>query len=238
VERQRGLEDGDEIDLNAAIDALIAIRMGQQPSPRITLRNVLKRRDLAVTVLLDLSESTNDAVGADDGRTILDLTREAAALLATAIDGIGDAFALHGFASDGRHDVRYWRFKDFGEGFDDAARARLQGMKGGLSTRMGAALRHAGAGLMRQPARRKLILLVTDGAPADIDVRDPQHLRHDTRKAVEELAAKGVTSYCLTLDAGADTYVKRIFGAHHYTILDRVERLPEKLPQLFASLTR
>ncbi len=236
VERQRGLEDGDEIDLNAAVDAMIAIRMGEQPSQRITMRNVIKSRDLAVTVLLDLSESTNDRMEGSD-KTVLELTREAAALVATAIDGIGDPFALHGFASDGRHDVHYWRFKDFGERFDAESKARLQGMRGGLSTRMGAAMRHAGALLLKQPERRKLLILVTDGAPADIDERDPQHLRHDARKAVEELYSKGVHSYCLTLDPHADTYVKRISGANNYTIVDHVERLPEKLPQLFASLT-
>lgn len=236
VERQRGLEDGDEIDINAAVDAMIAMRMGEQPNPRITMRNVIKTRDLAVTVLMDLSESTNDMVEESE-RTVLDLTREAAALVATAISGIGDPFALHGFASDGRHDVHYWRFKDFNQRFDDEAKARLAGMKGGLSTRMGAAMRHAGAQLLKQPERRKLLLVVTDGAPADIDERDPQHLRHDTRKAVEELYGRGVLSYCLTLDRNADAYVKRIFGANNYTIVDHVERLPEKLPQLFASLT-
>jgi len=236
VQRVRNMEDGDEIDINAAVDAMVAIRMGEQPNPRITMRNVIKSRDLAVTVLLDLSESTNDPVeGAE--KTVLDLTREAATLVATAMAGIGDPFAIHGFASDGRHDVHYYRFKDFAQRFDDEAKARLDGMKGGLSTRMGAALRHAGAGLLKQPERRKLILLVTDGEPADVDERDPQHLRHDTRKAVEELQGKGVFTYCLTLDPNADAYVKRIFGANNYTIVDHVARLPEKLPTLFASLT-
>ncbi len=211
VQRQRGMEDGDEIDINAAVDAMIALRMGEQPNPRITMRNVLKTRDLAVVVLLDLSESTNEQVG-DSDKTILQLTREAATLVATAINGIGDPFALHGFASDGRHDVQYYRFKDFNQHFDDEAKARLAGMKGGLSTRMGSALRHAGQHLLKQQERRKLILLVTDGEPADIDEADPQHLRHDTKKAVEELYSTGVLTYCLTLDPHADNYVKRIFG--------------------------
>jgi len=237
VQRVRNMEDGDEIDLNAAVDALVAIRMGEQPNPRITMRNVIRRRDLAVVVLLDLSESTNESVAGSD-RTVLDLTREAAALVATAIDGVGDPFAIHGFASDGRHDVQYYRFKDFVQPFDKEAKSRLAGMRGGLSTRMGAAMRHAGHHLLRQPEQRKLLLLVTDGEPADIDERDPQHLRHDTRKAVEELHARGVLSYCLTLDPDADSYVKRIFGEGHYTIVDHVQRLPEKLPTLFASLTR
>lgn len=236
VQRQRGMEDGDEVDINAAVDAMISIRMGEQPNPRITMRNVLKTRDLSVVVLLDLSESTNETIGNSE-KTVLQLTREAATLVATAIEGIGDPFAIHGFASDGRHDVQYYRFKDFNQYYDDEAKARLAGMTGGLSTRMGSALRHAGHHLLKQPERRKLILLVTDGEPADIDEQDPQHLRHDTKKAVEELYSNGVLSYCLTLDPHADAYVKRIFGESHYTIIDHVDRLPEQLPLLFASLT-
>ena len=236
VQRVRNMEDGDEIDLNAAVDAMVAIRMGEQPNPRITMRNVIKSRDLAVVLLLDLSESTNEVVP-DSDKTILQLTREAASLVSTAINGVGDPFAIHGFASDGRHDVQYYRFKDFNQRFDDEAKARLAGMRGGLSTRMGAAMRHAAQHLLKQPERRKLLLLVTDGEPADIDERDPQHLRHDTRKAVEELHSKGILTYCLTLDANADAYVKRIFGMNNYTIIDHVDRLPEKLPVLFATLT-
>jgi hypothetical protein len=237
VQRMRGLEDGDELDINAAVDAMIAIRMGEQPSPRITMRNVLNTRDLAIVVLMDLSESTNEPMGGSE-KTVLQLTREAATLVATAINGIGDPFALHGFASDGRHDVQYYRFKDFNQHLDDDVKARLAGMKGGLSTRMGAALRHAGHHLHKQSERRKLVLLVTDGEPADIDERDPQHLRHDTKKAVEELYSTGVLTYCLTLDPNADAYVKRIFGENNYTIVDNVDRLPEQLPVLFASLTK
>ena len=236
VQRVRNMEDGDEIDINAAVDAMIAIRMGEQPNPRITMRNVIMNRDLSVVVLLDLSESTNEKVQGSD-KTILELTREASTLVATAINGIGDPFAIHGFASDGRHDVQYFRFKDFNQRFDDDAKARLAGMQGGLSTRMGAAMRHASTHLLKQPERKKLLLIVTDGEPADIDERDPQTLRHDTKKAVEELYSKGILSYCLTLDPNADNYVKRIFGANNYTVIDNVERLPEKLPVLFASLT-
>jgi nitric oxide reductase NorD protein len=237
VQRVRNMEDGDEIDINAAIDAMVDIRMGQQPDPRITMRNVIKSRDLSVVVLLDLSESTNEKLDRSD-KTVLELTREAAALVSTAINGVGDPFAIHGFASDGRHDVQYYRFKDFNQKWDDEVKARLAGMQGGLSTRMGAAMRHAAKHLLNQPERKKLLLLVTDGEPADVDERDPQHLRMDTRKAVEELGSKGILSYCLTLDANADSYVKRIFGVNNYTIIDHVDRLPEKLPMLFASLTR
>lgn len=236
VQRVRNMEDGDEIDINAAIDAMTAIRMGEQPNTRITMRNVLNNRDLSVVVLLDLSESTNEPINGSE-KTVLQLTREATTLVATAIEGIGDPFAIHGFASDGRHDVQYYRFKDFNQHFDDEAKSRLAGMRGGLSTRMGAALRHAGNHLLKQQEKRKLVLMITDGEPADIDERDPQHLRHDTKKAVEELYTSGVLTYCLTLDPNADDYVKRIFGANNYTVVDHVDKLPEQLPTLFASLT-
>lgn len=236
VVRQRKLEDGDELDLNAAVDAMVSLRAGFDHDPRVTMRHVLQRRDLAVLILLDLSESTHDPVRGTDS-TVLGLTRDAAALLATAVGQIGDPYAIHGFNSDGRHDVRYYRVKDFGDRFDDAARARLAGLSGGYSTRMGAALRHAGMHLQQQPQRRKLLLLVTDGEPADVDERDPQVLRHDARKAVEELRTRGVSTFCLTLDPQADRYVERIFGPRGFTVVDRVERLPERLPQLFVELT-
>lgn len=236
ITRLRKLEDGDELDLNAAVDAMVALRIGQAPDMRITMRNVIHSRDLAVLILLDLSESTNERVRGSD-KTVLTLTLEACTLLATAVAGIGDPFAIHGFASDGRHDLRYTRFKDFEQRFDDDARARLAGMQGGLSTRMGSAMRHAGRLLGQQGARRKLLLVITDGEPADIDERDPQTLRQDARKAVEALALRGVQSYCLTLDQAADQYVERIFGVNRYTIVDDVRRLPERLPTLFASLT-
>ena len=237
VIRQRHQEDGDEVDIDAAIRALVDLRLGTAPDSRVNTRYIRKTRDLAVVVLLDLSESTNETLPGSD-QTILQLARQATALLAFAIDGIGDPFAIHGFASDGRHDLQYYRFKDFNQPWDDKVKARLSGMRGGLSTRMGGALRHAARQLQNQPQRKKLVLMVTDGEPADIDVRDPQYLRHDTKKAVDELAAKGITSYCLTLDPNADDYVSRIFGSNRYTVVDQVARLPDKLPALFAGLTR
>lgn len=237
VQRFRRQEEGEEIDLNAAIRAMIDIRAGEMPDQRINIRIVRKVRDLAVLVLLDLSESTNEKLG-DSEKPVIQLAREATSLLSWAIDRVGDPFAVHGFASDGRHDVQYYRFKDFGDRYGDEAKARLAGMRGGLSTRMGAALRHAASFLLRQPQQKKLILLVTDGEPADIDVRDPQYLRLDTKKAVEELATRSVKTFCLTLDPDADEYVSRIFGPKNFMIVDHVNRLPERLPMLYAGLTK
>jgi hypothetical protein len=237
VQRLRRLEVGDEIDLNAAIASLIQIRNRDQPDTRVMMRDVRKRRDLAVLLLIDLSQSTQEKVRGSE-QSILDLARDASVLLADAMQRIGDPFAIHGFSSDGRHDVRYQRFKDFDAPYDAASKARLAGMASGLSTRMGAAMRHAGSLLQRCPQGRKLLLVLTDGEPADVDVRDPQYLRYDARKAVEALARTGVTSYCLSLDPHADEYVARIFGPRNYRVIDKVERLPEQLPSLYMGLTR
>lgn len=237
VQRVRRLEEGDDIDLEAAVRSYVDLRLGRQPDPRIMMRQQRHVRDVAVMVLLDLSESANDTVRGQS-QTVLELSRSASVLLAEALHRLGDRFALHGFSSDGRHDVHYQRFKDFDEPWGDLAKARLAGMKAAYSTRMGAALRHAGGWLARQPQRKKILFVVTDGEPADQDVRDPQYLRHDAQRAVQALQREGVVSYCLSLDPHADHYVSRIFGAHHFTVLDRAERLPEQLPMLYLGLTR
>jgi len=237
VQRIRRLEDGDEIDINAAIESLIDIRLGNQPDPRIMMRSVRKTRDFSILVLLDLSESTNEKVQ-DQEYSVRELTQQACVLLADAINKVGDPFAIHGFCSDGRHDVEYYRFKDFDQHWDEGPKAKIAGMTGQLSTRMGTAIRHAGHHLQLQRSAKKLLIVITDGEPADVDVRDPQYLRYDTKKAVEEVAKLGVTTYCMSLDPRADNYVSRIFGQKNYMVVDHVQRLPEKLPLLYAGLTR
>jgi nitric oxide reductase activation protein len=237
VQRIRKLEYGDEIDINAAIRAAIDIRMGLQPDPRIMMRSVRKTRDISVLVLLDLSESTNEKVAGQE-HTVLELTRQACVLLSDAISKVGDPFAIHGFCSDGRHNVEYFRFKDFDQPYDDVPKSKIAGMTGQLSTRMGAAIRHASHYLKLQKSSKKLLMVITDGEPADVDVRDPQYLRYDTKKAVEEAGRSGIVTYCMSLDPRADQYVSRIFGAKNYMVVDHVERLPEKLPLLYAGLTR
>ncbi|WP_334135047.1 nitric oxide reductase activation protein NorD [Tepidimonas sp.] len=237
LQRIRKVEDGDELDLEAAVRAWVDLRLGQQPDPRIMMQHRLHTRDVAVLLLLDLSASANDPVRGSE-HTVLDLTRTAAALLAEALQRIGDRFAIHGFRSDGRHDVHYLRIKDFRERWGEAAKARLAALEGAFSTRLGAALRHAGQQLRQQPQRKKIVFVLTDGEPADVDVRDPQYLRQDAQRAVQDLRRDGIVSYCLTLDPRADAYAQRIFGARHYTVLERVQRLPEVLPTLYLGLTR
>lgn len=237
VHRIRKLEEGDEIDINAAIRAQIDIRSGLQPDARIMMRSMRKTRDISVLLLLDLSKSTNEKVQGQE-HTVLELTRQVCVLFADAIKTVGDPFAIHGFCSESRHNVEYYRLKDFDQPYDDIPKARIAGMTGQRATRMGAAIRHATHHLNRQQSRKKLLILITDGAPDDIDVRGTEYLLSDTKKAVEDAGRYGINTFCMSLDPRADEYVSRIFGARNYMVVDHVRSLPEKMLLLYAALTR
>ncbi len=234
--RIRYQEEGSELDLDIAIRSLIDYKSGATPDPRINMSHRTDGRNIAVLLLLDLSESLNEKVEGS-GQTILELSQEAVSLLGWAVEKLGDPLAIAGFHSNTRHDVRYLHIKGYSEQWGDAVKARLAAMEAGYSTRMGAAMRHAAHYLEKQQADKKLMLILTDGEPADIDSKDGRILIEDARQAVKELDQQGIYSYCINLDMKADDYVRDIFGKQ-YTIVDNVTQLPEKLPTLFLSLTK
>src|SRR5690606_5363465 len=149
--RLRRQPEGDRFDLDALVDAAIAVRAGIQPDNRVYMRTLHEKRALSALVLLDLSASTNERRG---DASMLAAIREAAVLLAGAMAQNGDRYALHGFRSNGRHEVNYLNIKDFGEDFGDAALSRLAAIHGAQSTRIGAALRHAARRLADDPGSR------------------------------------------------------------------------------------
>lgn len=234
-ERIRYQEEGAELDLDVAIRAMIDRRSGVEPDPRINMSHRHAERDISVSLLVDLSASIAERPEGSS-QTILELSQEAVSLLAEAVEALGDPLAIAGFDSNTRHEVRYRHIKGFDEHWGMDVKARLAAVEAGLSTRMGAALRHAGHFLAHRDSDKKLLLVLTDGEPHDVDVRDPHRLTADARQAVKELDAKGVFTYCIHLDPRADAYVREMFG-HHYTILDRIDRLPETLPRLFMQIT-
>jgi nitric oxide reductase NorD protein len=234
--RIRYQEEGSELDLDVAIRSLIDFKGGATPDPRINMSHRTDGRDIAVMLLLDLSESLNEKAAGSD-QTILELSQEAVSLLAWAIEKLGDSFAIAGFHSNTRHDVRYLHIKGYGEHFNDEVKARLAAMEAGYSTRMGAAMRHAAHYLGARTADKKLMLILTDGRPSDVDSHDERLLIEDTRQAVKELDQQGIFTYCISLDPRADEYVGDIFG-RQFTVIDHIERLPEKLPALFMALTK
>jgi nitric oxide reductase activation protein len=227
---------GDELDVDAAVRYAIDRRSRHPPGEKVHQRFDRRERDVAALVLLDSSASTADAVAS--GGSVLGLAREAALLTTMTLVRAGDRCAVDAFCSNGRHEVRYEQALGFGEALDAAGVGRLAGLRSRLSTRMGAALRHATARLATQPQRRRLLLFITDGEPHDIDIHDSRYLVEDARRAVIEATRLGVSVFCVTLDPAADGYVRGIFGASQYRVLDRIESLPRILPPMVLRLTR
>jgi hypothetical protein len=234
--RIRYQEEGAELDLDIALRSLIDLKSGSTPDPRINMSHKHDGRSVAVSVLLDLSASLGD-VPSGCTQTKLELSQEAVSLLAWAIDQMGDPLAIGGFHSNTRHEVRYLHIKGFTEQWNDDVKGRLAAMDAAYSTRMGAAMRHAAHYLQHQQADKKLLLILTDGEPSDIDSKDERLLIEDARIAVRELDQKGIYTYCINLDPKADDYVADIFGSH-YTVVDHIAKLPEQLPKLFMRLTK
>ena len=234
--RLRRQAEGDRLDLDACVRVAIDRRAGIEPDTRVYETSALVNRDLSILVLIDISESTKDLV-AGTATSVFSIERAATALLAEAMAQIGDPFAIHAFCSNGRSDIRYYRVKDFGAPFGDTAKARLAGLRGGYSTRLGAAIRHAGTDLQGEQTHRRLLLIVTDGEPSDIDVAERRYLVEDARHAVHELGHAGIDVFCVGLDSGGDTYLARIFGRRNVMQIDRVTALPERLPMLYFRLT-
>jgi hypothetical protein len=230
--RLRRQWEGDDIDLDAAIEVLVDRRLRLRPDARLFMRPGKAPRPSSVLVLLDLSASANDPGHGDGAASLLDLEKQAALLLAASNARGTDRLAIHGFSSNTRAEVYYYRLLDFGQPLAVPSRAMIGAVRGRYSTRMGAALRHAASHLQAEPAGPRAILLVTDGAPSDIDVHDPKYLIEDARQAVAEARGAGVRSACIAVDGAADAYVRRIFGWRNYCIADDARGLPARLARM------
>jgi uncharacterized protein YegL len=228
--------DGHDLDLDAVIDAGIALRMRQEPDPRVFRTTSSKHRDLAVLLLLDISESTRDRLAS--GATVLDVERLAVAVLAEAMSALGDPFGMLAFASDGRDDVEMTTVKAFDQPYDRACVGRLAALSSGLSTRLGAALRHAGELISHARSFRKLVIVLTDGEPSDVDVADPLDLVEDARRAAVGLRARGTDGFGVVLGSDAMSSAVRIFGRGNTMLVPRVEDLPARLSELYFRLAR
>jgi hypothetical protein len=224
--------EGFDLDLDAAVDAAVALRTGDLPDERIHRASGRRARDVATMVLVDVSESTRDRVGS---ASVLEIEKLAVAALGSAMEALGDRFAIRAFASCGRDDVRMIRVKDFADPFDAAAMGRLAGLAPGLSTRLGAALRHVGAELAPVRSHRKLVLVLTDGEPSDIDVADPLDLLEDARRAALSLKRGGIDVFGVTLGPAASAAV---FGRANAMPARRLEDLPSRLSELYFRLAR
>lgn len=221
--------DGFDLDLDEVIRARCDFLASGDASERIyhAMRN--NERDLAVSVLVDVSRSTESAV---TGRPVIEIAREALTALIGGIETCGDSVSVHAFSSLRRDNVLVERVKDFDE-TGAAVRRRIMGLTPRFYTRLGAAIRHVSQFLSRHPAQKRLLLVITDGKPNDLDHYEGRHGIEDTRRAVMEARRLGLAVFAITVDTTARDYVPYLFGRNGFAIIPHAERLVDSLPDMY-----
>lgn len=253
----RGLEDGEDFDLNAAIAARVDARAGLAPSSRLYVARKREERDVATLFLVDMSASTDEPFeppttgGAapsasrgrvGKGRRIIDVTKETLVIMAEALEEIGDAYAIYGFSGHGRERVEMYRVKSFSEALTATVKGRLGGIEPKRSTRMGTALRHAVEKMNAISSRSKHLFLLSDGFPQDYDYGQDRRSNvygiRDTAVALREAEAAGVTPFCITVDKAGHDYLRQMCDESRYMVIQDITALPRELPKIYQRVVR
>jgi nitric oxide reductase NorD protein len=225
TQRQRLYQqhDGDDLDLNACIDGLVELRAGAVLSRGLYSACRHARPDLAIALLVDVSGSTDSWIA--DQRRVIDVEREALLLVSTALEAMRESYCVLAFSGEGPQAVTIRAIKQFHESYGDEIALRIAGLEPERFTRVGAALRHTCSLLMQQPVRHRLLLLLSDGRPNDVDEYDGRYGLEDMRQAVVETRRCNVNVFCLTVDRQLPGYLRPVFGEAGYTVLQRPEDL-------------
>jgi len=226
--------DGDELDLEAAIAAQVELRATGRSSDRVYRASRTQDRDLAISVLMDVSRSTEAAIG---DRQVIDVEKEALTALAWGLNACGDDFAIHTFSSVKRGRVYVQECKGFDDPMGPVAEARIGGLTPAFYTRLGAAVRHMTAELDDRPNTRRLLLVITDGKPNDLDHYEGRHGIEDSRMAVREARRKGHAVHGVVVDQKGQGWVNRIFGSDGFSIVPDAARLTAALPEIYRQIT-
>jgi len=236
--------DGEDFDLQAVIDYALDRRTTGRVSERLYVRKMRRERDVAVTFLLDMSSSTARTISrhpnqpyTKPGQRIIDIEKEGLVLMSEALEAVGDAYAMYGFTSEGRRNVKFYVFKDFADSYSVDVEKRIGGITYQNNTRLGAAIRHAAARLSQQDSRTKLLIILSDGRPYDHDYGDSRYAREDTKMALRQAKIAGITPFCITIDRESEDQLRDMYGEVGYTIIDNVLSLPERLPGIYRRLT-
>jgi nitric oxide reductase NorD protein len=225
--RLRQQNDGEEPDLEACIDAFADARAGAALRAGLYQTTRRARREMAVLLLIDVSGSTDG--WASSHRRVIDVEREALLLVCLALENLGEPYSVLAFSGEGPARVTIREVKRFAECYGDDIALRIAGLEPERYTRAGAAIRHASALLMREQVRHRLLLVLSDGKPNDMDEYDGRYGVEDMRQSVIEARLQGVFPFCLTIDRQTASYLPAVFGEHQYAVLHRPELLPTAL---------
>jgi len=228
-----GQREGDELDIEAAVRAQVDLQSCGESNDQIWRQSRPVSRDLAVSILLDVSRSTESAVG---NRSVIEVEREALAALSWGLSACGDDFAVNGFSSLTRDRVYLTRCKRFSEPMSETIEQRIGSLDPGFYTRLGAAIRHVSVDLQAQARRKRLLLVMTDGKPNDLDHYEGRHGIEDTRMAIQEARRMGHVVYGITIDAKGQSWFARMFGAGRFSVISDPDKLTLALPMIYRHL--
>jgi hypothetical protein len=243
----RGMQHGDDFDLNALVDAQADRKGRKTPPERLYVARRREERDVATLFLLDMSASTDEPLPAGDEtgsepRRVIDVTKETLVLMSAVLDEIGDAYAIYGFSGHGRNNVEVYPAKSFAETLSADVKSRLGGIEPKRSTRMGAALRHAATKIAKVSSRARHLILLSDGFPQDYDYGDDRTSNvygiRDTTVALQELESQGIQTFCITVDPAGHDYLGEMCAESRYAVIDDVADLPLELPRIYRTVTR
>ena len=226
---------GEELDLNAWLDYHIESKTAATAEKGLFQSYRGNNRDLSCLLLADLSMSTDSHI--DNDNRIIDVVQNSLLLFGEALQSVGDNFAMYGFSSVKRSNIRFTMLKNFNENYNDHVRGRIQAITPGFYTRMGAAIRQATKVISEQKTADKLLLILTDGKPNDIDHYEGRFGIEDTHQAINEAKRLGIKPFCITIDVDAQDYLPYLFGNDGFTQILRPDQLPMRLPQLYHQLT-
>ncbi|HUR27071.1 MAG TPA: nitric oxide reductase activation protein, partial [Planctomycetota bacterium] len=223
--------DGDDLDYDALIDAYVDMAQGAELAPLVFAKRRRAERDLAALFVVDMSGSTKGWIN--------EAEREALVMLCEALEALGDRYAIYGFSGMTRRKCQVFRIKRFDEAYGGAVRARIAGIEAQDYTRMGAAIRHLTGVINRVEARTRLLVTLSDGRPDDFsDNYRGDYGIEDTRQALLEAHRSGVKPFCITIDREARDYLPHMYGAVSWTLVQDVSKLPVKVAEIYAKLTR
>lgn len=229
--------DGQDIDL----DAYMRYRSERMAGHRVGTENLYREmrsgaRDLACLLLADLSLSTDTYI--NNTHRVIDVIRDSLYLFAESLSATGDRFSMLGFSSRKRDPVRVHTIKSFSENYNAGIRGRISAIKPGYYTRLGAAIRYASQRLSAEGNGRRLLLILTDGKPNDLDQYEGRYGIEDTRQAIVSARRSGLLPFCITIDKKANDYLPYLFGQNSYIVIHQPEKLPRALPRLYSQLTQ
>jgi nitric oxide reductase NorD protein len=233
--KRDNLPYGDEINIESWIDYKGHQNRSNHPQ-RFFQTFERKMRDMSTLILADVSLSTE--AGITQEIRVIDMIQDALMVFSESLHRLQDRFAIYTFSSIKNTKVNFHIIKNFKEKYSDTVRGRIHAIKPGYYTRMGAGIRESAKILEKQQSANKLLLILSDGKPNDVDRYDGRYGIEDTKKAIEEVKQKGITPFCITIDIDAKEYLPYLFGRNSYAVIRDAKKLPKSLPEIYMNLTK